>query len=428
MLNNQTHDSVLSGDRFISNRSSKDISQYNISKGADENKTPAEKLWSDSLAETLFSVPSVDNCKILALQNKAPAPKSGYENRLKVLYTQSLGSEKVKSHRQIPSQPMHVLNAPDMVDDFYLNLLDWSKDNVIAIALSNIVYLWNADSGNITKLIDNPDQMVTSVSWSKNGQFLSVGTSNNEVQIWDAARSKQIRSMGGHNARVGSLSWNGNILSSSGKDTSIINHDVRIRDHIVTRLNGHTQEVCGLSWSFDGKQLASGANDNLVNIWDVSNLEQPMYTLSEHTAAVRALAWCPYSSNTLATGGGTADSSIRFWNTQTGNCLNKIQTDSQVGSLLWSRHYKEIVSTHSWNNKISVWKYPTMVNCADLKFHQSRVLNLAMSPDGTTVAGAAADGQLSFWKIWGTDSTNTSKSTTVKSTSLSRTGSITRIR
>lgn len=428
MLNNQLYES---GDRFISNRSSKDISQYNISKSVlsgDENKTTAEKMWSNSLAETLFSVPSVDNCKILALQNKAPAPKSGYENRLKVLYTQSLGSEKSKPHRQIPTQPVHVLNAPDMVDDFYLNLLDWSKDNVIAIALSNIVYLWNADSGNITKLIDTPDQMITSVSWSKNGQFLSVGTSNNEVQIWDANRAKQIRSMGGHNARVGSLSWNGNLLSSAGKDTSIINHDVRIRDHIVHRLNGHTQEVCGLSWSFDGKQLASGANDNLVNIWDISNLEQPMHTLADHSAAVRALAWCPYSSNTLATGGGTADSSIRFWNTQTGSCLNKIQTDSQICSLLWSRHYKEVVSTHSWNSKISVWKYPSMVNCADLKFHSSRVLHLAMSPDGTTVAGAAADGQLSFWKIWGTDSSSTTKSTTVKSTSLSRSGSITRIR
>ena len=35
----------------------------------------------------------------------------------------------------------------------------------------------------------------------------------------------QIRSMGGHSLRVGSLAWNGQTLSSGGRDSKIINHD-----------------------------------------------------------------------------------------------------------------------------------------------------------------------------------------------------------
>jgi WD40 repeat protein len=52
--------------------------------------------------------------------------------------------------------------------------------------------------------------------------------------------------------------------------------------------------------------------------------------LTAHAAAVKALAWCPFQSNLLASGGGTADRCIRFWNTHTGALLNSIDTHSQV--------------------------------------------------------------------------------------------------
>jgi len=57
-----------------------------------------------------------------------------------------------------------------------------------------------------------------------------------------------------------------------------------------------------------------------------------VHSLAGHQAAVKALAWCPFQSNLLATGGGTADRTIRFWNTCTGAQLNSIDTGSQVRS------------------------------------------------------------------------------------------------
>jgi cell division cycle protein 20 (cofactor of APC complex) len=51
-----------------------------------------------------------------------------------------------------------------------------------------------------------------------------------------------------------------------------------------------------------------------------------------------------------------------------------------------------------------------MKKIADLRGHTSRVLHLAMSPDGTTVASAAADETLRFWKVFQPSSTlNASK-------------------
>ncbi len=99
----------------------------------------------------------------------------------------------------------------------------------VAIALEAGVYLWNASSGGISTLMQcqEEDEYITSVSWAADGKHIAVGTSSSVVQIWDADRCKQIRALKGHSARVSSLSWNKTTLSSGGKDSLIIHHDVR---------------------------------------------------------------------------------------------------------------------------------------------------------------------------------------------------------
>lgn len=62
--------------------------------------------------------------------------------------------------------------------------------------------------------------------------------------------------------------------------------------HHVATLARHSQEVCGLKWSPDGKFLASGGNDNLLLVWDasvntISNSNTPLHTLNQHQAAVK---------------------------------------------------------------------------------------------------------------------------------------------
>ena len=95
-----------------------------------------------------------------------------------------------------------------MQDDFYLNLVDWSAQNVLAVGLGTCVYLWSACTSKVTKLCDfsssEPQDSVCSVSWSQRGTYLSVGTNNGETQLWDVAKVKMIRTMqvSHHHART----------------------------------------------------------------------------------------------------------------------------------------------------------------------------------------------------------------------------------
>ena len=99
----------------------------------------------------------------------------------------------------------------------------------VAVALNNSLYLWNATTGETEVLMQcpEPDDYITSVKWASDGKHLAIGLSNADLQLWDANRAKQIRSLKGHAARVSSVAWSGSTLSSGGRDSVILNHDVR---------------------------------------------------------------------------------------------------------------------------------------------------------------------------------------------------------
>ncbi|KAF8474213.1 WD40-repeat-containing domain protein [Kalaharituber pfeilii] len=341
------------------------------------------------------------NTRILAF--KPSAPESSKPIDLRSQYNRPVKPvSQAQLRRRILTAPERVLDAPGLVDDYYLNLLDWSSSNQVAIGLERNVYVWNADSGSVSCLLETaPDTYVSSVKWSQDGAYVAVGLGTGDVQIWDVEESVKLRTMSGHAARVGVASWNKALLSTGSRSGMIFNHDVRIAEHKVAELTSHTSEVCGLEWRSDGAQLASGGNDNLVNIWDARSLSAPKYSKTNHKAAVKAIAWCPWQLNLLATGGGSYDRHIHFWNSTTGARVNSIDTGSQVTSLRWSTHYKEIVSCHGFpDNQLSVWSYPTLVRNIEIPAHETRVLHACLSPDGQVLATAASDESLKFWKLF----------------------------
>mmetsp|Transcript_230 Transcript_230/g.483 ORF Transcript_230/g.483 Transcript_230/m.483 type:complete len:448 (+) Transcript_230:114-1457(+) len=265
----------------------------------------------------------------------------------------------------LPKEPFKILDLPEIMDDYYINILDWSSTNILAVALWQTVYLFNAATGSIEELCTaDDDDFITSVAWvQEGGQYIGVGTNQTEVQIWDVGAMQQLRSMKGHTGRVSSLAWNKHVISSGSRDSTIINHDVRIAKHVVARLEG------------------------------------------AHDKEVKALAWSPFSHNILASGGGTSDRKICLWNTSNGTCLSEVDTKSQVCAIQWSIHDNEFVSAHGFSkNELILWRCygaGRVEKVSEFTGHQARVLHMAQSPDGTTLVSAAADETLRFWKMFG---------------------------
>jgi cell division cycle protein 20 (cofactor of APC complex) len=365
-----------------------------LSLGDDEEPSTYSRPSPNTVAyqDSLASACGVSlNQRILAF--KPAPPESSKPIDLRSQYNRPLKQANAASaqfRRRVATAPERVLDAPGLVDDYYLNLLDWSSNNQVAIGLERNVYVWSAEAGSVSCLLEtSPDTYVSSVKWSGDGAYVGVGLGTGEVQIWDVEEGTKLRSMHGHDTRVGVMGWNKHTLSTGARSGLVFNHDVRIAQHKVAELVSHTSEVCGLEWRADGAQLATGGNDNLVSIWDARSLAVPKFTKTNHKAAVKALSWCPWQPNLLATGGGSYDRHIHFWNSTSGARVNSIDTGSQVTSLRWSPHYREIVSTSGFpDNSISIWSYPTLVRNVEIPAHETRVLHSCLSPDGQMLATA----------------------------------------
>lgn len=410
-------------DRFIPCRSSSRLHTFGLIEKGSPVKEGGNEAYARLLKSELFGSdfgsfspagqgmsPMSPSKNMLRFKTDHSGPNSPYSPS--ILGQESGFSTEVstppKPPRKVPKTPHKVLDAPSLQDDFYLNLVDWSSQNVLAVGLGTCVYLWTASNSKVTKLCDlGPSDGVCSVQWTREGSYISIGTSLGQVQVWDGTQCKRVRTMGGHQTRTGVLAWNSRILSSGSRDRNILQHDLRVQSDFVSKLSGHKSEVCGLKWSHDDRELASGGNDNQLLVWN-QHSQQPVLKLTEHTAAVKAIAWSPHQSSLLASGGGTADRCIRFWNTTNGHQLNSIDTGSQVCNLAWSKNVNELVSTHGYSqNQIMVWKYPSMAKVATLTGHSLRVLYLAMSPDGQTIVTGAGDETLRFWNVFPSMKTQT---------------------
>ena len=331
--------------------------------------------------------------------------------------------------RKINLTPERILDAPNLVDDYYLNLLEWGASNILAVALGPEIYLYNGDTSETSLLMsilqDENDNMnnsilnnniVTSLSWMNNGIGIGVGLPTGVLEIWDVNKKVKIREIEAHSDRISSLAWNGYIVSTGSKDKLIKNFDVRIQDSEISKIRQHKQEVCALRYSPEGDLLASGGNDNTAYIWDIRKLNNKLLNISNlnevntcikpllvnnyHTAAVKAMSWCPWQRHVLATGGGSKDRTIKIFNCDNKKIIKNVDTGSQVCSIVWNKKEREIISSHGFNkNQITIWNYQKMKKICELKGHMSRVLYLTISPDENYVCSGSGDETLRFWKI-----------------------------
>lgn len=165
------------------------------------------------------------------------------------------------SRRKISDKPERILDAPGLMDDFYLNLLAWSSGNILAIALGECVYLWAAETGSVTHLSTAPcdptTQLpithVTGLDWSLDAAYLGISYANGTIEVWDVESGSKLRSMMGRQGQVACLAWNQHVLASGCVDGAIWMHDTRVAVHKVAEMIGHASEVCGLKVSSSGR-------------------------------------------------------------------------------------------------------------------------------------------------------------------------------
>lgn len=333
------------------------------------------------------------------------------------------GNASLAGRRKISNKPDKVLDAADICDDFYYNLIDWSVKNQVAIALRRSAYIWDCEEAVVFELLDLAEEperlgggeaaLITSIKWHPDGELLIVGTEGGYAQVWDTTQKRRIRTFkpsaeGGATASmICALDWADPSTVTLGYGSGLVaDHDIRQAESVVRSFNAHSGSACGIIWRDDGGLLATGGNDNMVKVYN-RHSETPIMSRAEHKAAIKAMSWCPFNANLLATGGGSACRSVNIWNCDTNARLMSWQTEAQISSLHWSWYHRELLTTHgsadgSPSGSINLWSYPSGKNVHRIDHaHEGRILGSVLSPDGQKLASVdTGANELRFWTVF----------------------------
>ncbi|KAJ8474133.1 hypothetical protein ONZ45_g16053 [Pleurotus djamor] len=290
-------------------------------------------------------------------------------NSASQLYAQHpvLRPTSVTSNLATHKQSIMALDTPGIPVDTFANPISWSHHNCIAVTCNDGVYYQNLDTKIVRRLatphrISNPANSVLSLQWAGKDRenLLAIGTTGGELQVWEAWKECSKMNMmveeweHAESARVTGLSWNGPLLTVGRAGGTIDLYDIRDKDK-VRSIDGHKSTVAGVTWNPDGKFLACGDKSGVVHIWDARASKDLWSDVGKrsskirHRGPVKALAWCPWDTNLLATGSTFPEGKIRVFNATNLSSpptpVSTLSLNTSILSLHWSPHCRELLST-----------------------------------------------------------------------------------
>ncbi len=154
----------------------------------------------------------------------------------------------------------------------------------------------------------------------------------------------------------------------------------------------HQQTVRSLTWSPDGKTLASGANDMLLLTWNTNGMVQAQQHLP---ATVHAVAWSP-DGQWLAAGSANH---VALFNAVNGLAQQQVADahNKTVTTLAWSPQQPLRLLSGSLDMQAIVWNIPGFTQQTDFMRHTAAILSGSWASDGQTIATSSEGGVIRVW-------------------------------
>ena len=380
-----------------------------------------ELLSSYKNSITSTSLPSIDSQKFTSFKTTYEKIFSNFKEKFS---SKTIIQEKKKNYE--------AFMVPEMKEDYYLNLLDWSTNsNILAYLLDNSVNFYNPQI-KLSSPFDftTPYGYFSSLKWNLTGDLIALGNSNGSLQIFDPSKNTIITEINQsnynlnvnnnianaliqeENNRLSSIAWQSNFIISLGySNGEIITRDLRINNvsnennyNIIFKNNSHhKKEICALKWSKDGLRLASGSNDKQLLIWNANsllNFQLPEVNLKGHKAAVKAIDWSPYERGVICSGAGKNDQFIRFWDVLNCEIVDSVNSGSQISNLFYCNNSNRIITSHGFvDDNLICWERNLKQVCK-FEGHKDKCLYLSQNPNENCFASAGGNDQVvKFWDL-----------------------------
>ena len=254
---------------------------------------------------------------------------------------------------------------------------------------------------------------IYAVAVAPGGKVIATGGDDATVRLWDAGTGKELHRWHGHTRGVSELyySRDGKLLISTGHDGQVLLREAAT-GKAVRRLVGRC-----VALSPDGKLMATATNDQaaIIQLWDLATGQERRRLLG-HKAGVNRLTFSP-DGKTLASGGiGVFDAPkidneesevhpLRLWDVATGKLRFRFgDPHEHISNLAFTPDGKTLISGGASRGAgerapVRLWETATGRERDRLLDRGTIIWSLALAPDGRTLAVGSYDGPAPLWDL-----------------------------
>ncbi|NEQ67280.1 MAG: hypothetical protein F6K21_17585 [Symploca sp. SIO2D2] len=181
---------------------------------------------------------------------------------------------------------------------------------------------------------------------------------------------------------------------------------------------GHKDSVTSVSFSPDGKLIASGSADNTVKLWSVDGKE--IATFEGHKDKITSIAFSPDSQMVVS---GSADNIMKLWKPEgkEGKEIASFQGHKDIITSISFSPNGQMVASGSVDKTVTLWNLEGKV-ITTFKEHKETVTGVAFSPDSQMVASSSLDKTIRLWSLDGKEFKTLNHEVPVQSLSFSLPG------
>ncbi|XP_050036485.1 THO complex subunit 3 [Dermacentor andersoni] len=205
-----------------------------------------------------------------------------------------------------------------------------NPDHLATASLDKTVRLWDARTQKSIAVVGTKGENIN-ICWSPDGQTIAVGNKEDLVSFIDV-RSHKVRTDQQFKFEVNEISWNNTnthfFLTSGQGCIHILSYpDLQLQ----TVLNAHPANCICIEFDPTGKYFATGSVDALVSLWDVQELAC-LRTFSRLEWPVRTISFS-HDGKMLAS--ASEDLLIDIADVETGEKIFEVPCESPTFTIAW---------------------------------------------------------------------------------------------